>query len=349
LEIEYRREIISPKRVTRSVINMRFGIEFVPSDPTLKIAYYAKLAEQQGFEYIWITDHYNNRDVYSNLTVIALNTNNIKIGSGVTNSYTRNPAITASSIASIAEISGGRAVLGLGPGDKSTFDVMGIKWEKPLVTTKEAIQAIRSLHEGKKVYMDGETIKLAGARLAFNAGKIPIYLGAQGPKMLELAGEIADGVLINASHPKDFEVAVKQIRKGVDKVGHDLSEVDITAYTCFSVDPDPVKAVNAAKVIVAFIVAGSSDIVLERHKIPIEAKSQISAAIAKADFGTLMSELVTSQMIEAFAICGTPEDCMKSINDLEAIGVTQVVAGSPIGPDKEKAIKLIGKEIIAKM
>ena len=327
---------------------MRFGIELVPSDPHLKIAYYAKLAEQQGFEYLWITDHYNNRDVYSNLTVAALNTNRIKIGSGVTNSYTRHPAITASSIASVAEISGGRAVLGLGPGDKSTFDVMGIKWEKPLVTTKEAIQAIRSLHEGKKVHIVGDTLKLAGARLAFNAGKIPIYLGAQGPKMLELAGEIAEGVLINASNSKDFEVAVEQIRKGVNKVGHDLSEIDITAYTCFSIDTDPVKAVNTAKVVVAFIVAGSPDLVLERHQIPFEAKSQISAAIAKRDFKTLMSELVTPQMIEAFAICGTPEDCMKAINALEAIGVTQIVAGSPIGPDKEKAIKLIGKEIIAK-
>ena len=74
---------------------MKFGIEFVPSDPALKIAYYAKLAEQQGFDYVWITDHYNNRDVYSTLAVLALNTNSIKIGSGVTNSYTRNPAITA--------------------------------------------------------------------------------------------------------------------------------------------------------------------------------------------------------------------------------------------------------------
>jgi 5,10-methylenetetrahydromethanopterin reductase len=328
---------------------MKFGIEFVPSDPALKIAYYAKLAEQEGFDYVWITDHYNNRDVYSTLTIVALNTNSITIGSGVTNSYTRNPAITASSIASIAEISGGRAVLGLGPGDKSTFDVMGIEWKKPLVTAKEAIQTIKSLHEGKKLFMDGETIKFAGARLAFNAGKIPIYLGAQGPKMLELAGEIANGVLINASHPKDFEVAVEQIKKGINRVSHDLSEFDIAAYTCFSVDRDPVKAVNAAKLIVAFIVAGSTDLILERHNIPIEAKDQIGAAISNGDFGTLMNGLVTAKMMEAFAICGTPDDCIKSIRDLEAIGVTQVVVGSPIGLDKEKAIKLIGKEIIAKM
>lgn len=328
---------------------MKFGIEFVPSDPALKIAYYAKLAEQQGFDNVWVTDHYNNRDVYSTLTVLALNTNSIKIGSGVTNSYTRNPAITASSIASIAEISGGRAVLGLGPGDKATFDAMGIAWNKPLATTKETIEAIRAFLAGQKVSMDGEMVKFGGAKLAFKAGNIPIYMGAQGPKMLELAGEIADGVLINASHPKDFEVAVEQIQKGAKKAGRDPSKVDVTAYACFSIDKDPAKAVNAAKVVVAFIVAGSPDLVLERHGIPVEGKAQIGEAIAKGDFGALMGGLVTPKMIEAFSICGAPEDCMKRIKDLEAIGVTQIVAGSPIGPNKEKAIKLIGKEIIAKM
>ena len=110
-------------------------------------------------------------------------------------------------------------------------------------------------------------IQFAGAKLAFKAGNIPIYMGAQGPKMLELAGEIADGVLINASHPKDFEVAVEQIKKGAEKAGRDPSEVDVTAYACFSIDKDPVKAVNAAKVVVAFIVAGSPDLVLERHEV----------------------------------------------------------------------------------
>ncbi|AKB24215.1 5,10-methylenetetrahydromethanopterin reductase [Methanosarcina sp. MTP4] len=328
---------------------MKFGIEFVPSDPVLKIATYAKLAEEQGFDNVWITDHYNNRDVYTTLAVLALNTNSIKIGSGVTNSYTRNPAITASSIGAVNEISGGRAILGLGPGDKATFDAMGVEWVKPLATTREAIQALRGFFAGEKVSMDGDVVKFGGAKLAFKTGNIPIYMGAQGPKMLELAGEVADGVLINASHPKDFEVAVEQIKKGAAKTGRDPAEVDVTAYACFSIDKDPAKAVSAAKVVVAFIVAGSPDLVLERHGIPVEAKGQIGEAIAKGDFGALMGGLVTDQMVEAFAICGTPEDCMQRIRDLEAIGVTQVVAGSPIGPNKEKAIKLIGKEIIAKM
>jgi 5,10-methylenetetrahydromethanopterin reductase len=325
---------------------MTFGIEFVPNDPVLKIAYYAKLAEDQGFDNVWITDHYNNRDVYSTLAVLAMNTNRIKLGTGVTNPYTRNIAVTASSIASINEISGGRAILGLGPGDKATFDAMGISWDKPLTTTKESIQALRTFFEGKKVSVSGEAVKFSGAKMAFKAGNVPIYMGAQGPKMLELAGEVADGVLINASHPRDFEEAVKQIASGAKKAGRNPKDVDVAAYACFSIDKDAAKAVNAAKVVVAFIVAGSPDMVLQRHGIDVAAKAAIGGAIAKGDFGALMGGMVTPQMIDAFSICGTPEDCKTRINELLDIGVTQIVAGSPIGPDKEKAIKLIGKEII---
>jgi len=325
---------------------MTFGIEFVPNDPVLKIAYYAKLAEDQGFDNVWITDHYNNRDVYSTLAVLAMNTNRIKLGTGVTNPYTRNIAVTASSIASINEISGGRAILGLGPGDKATFDAMGISWDKPLTTTKESIQALRTFFEGKKVSVSGEAVKFSGAKMAFKAGNVPVYMGAQGPKMLELAGEVADGVLINASHPRDFEEAVKQIASGAKKAGRNPKDVDVAAYACFSIDKDAAKAVNAAKVVVAFIVAGSPDMVLQRHGIDVAAKAAIGGAIAKGDFGALMGGMVTPQMIDAFSICGTPDDCKTRINELLDIGVTQIVAGSPIGPDKEKAIKLIGKEII---
>lgn len=322
-----------------------FGIEFVPSDPVLKLAHYTKLAEEQGFDNVWITDHYNNRDVYTTLAVLALNTNKIKLGTGVTNPYTRNIAITASSIAAINEISGGRAILGLGPGDKATFDAMGIAWNKPLVTSKESIQALREFFAGKKVNLSGEMVKIAGAKMAFKAGKIPIYLGAQGPKMLELAGEVADGVLINASHPKDFEIAIKAIETGAKRAGRNPKEVDVGAYTCFSIDKKEEKAVDAAKIVVAFIVAGSPPPVLERHGIDLSAARNIGAAIGKGDFGTVMGS-VTPEMMNAFSICGTPEVCAQKVAALKKIGVTQIVCGSPIGPDKEKSIKLIGKEII---
>ncbi len=322
-----------------------FGIEFVPSDPVLKLAYYTKLAEDNGFNNVWITDHYNNRDVYTTLAVLALNTNRIKLGTGVTNPYTRNAAITAQSIGSINELSGGRAILGIGPGDKATFDAMGIEWVEPMTTIGETISALREFFSAKKVSQQGKRVKINGAKLAFKTGNIPIYMGAQGPKMLELAGRIADGVLINASHPRDFEFAIKQIASGAKAAGRDPKSVDVGAYACFSIDKNVDKAKNAAKVVVAFIVAGSPDAVLERHKINVAAKKTIGDAIAKGDFAGL-NNLVTDGMIEAFSICGTPADCKAKVEALKKIGVTQVVAGSPIGPDKETAIKLIGKEII---
>jgi 5,10-methylenetetrahydromethanopterin reductase len=320
-----------------------FGIEFVPADPVLKIGYLAKLAEDAGFDTIWITDHYNNRDVYTTLAVLSLLTNNIRLGTGVTNPYTRNVAITASSIASINELSGGRAILGLGPGDKATFDKMGINWDKPLSKVRDSVSAIRAFLAKEQVNQAG----FQGAQLAFSTGKIPIYIGAQGPKMLELAGAIGDGVLINASHPEDFKYAVPVIKQGARKAGRNPSDVQICAYASFSADKDPVKAVTASKIVVAFIVAGSPENVLDRHGINLEDAKKISEALAKFDFGSAMAG-VTPQMVEAFSVSGTPVDCRTRVDELLKTGVTQIVVGSPIGPNKENSIKLIGKQVIGK-
>lgn len=318
-----------------------FGIEFVPNEPVLKVGYMAKLAEDAGFETIWITDHYNNRDVYSTLAILSLATNKVKLGTGVTNPYTRSVAVTASSIGSINEISGGRAILGIGPGDKATFDAMGIAWEKPLTAVKESVSALRALLAKKRITDYG----MKGAQLAFKSGEIPIYIGAQGPKMLEMAGQIADGVLVNASHPDDFKYAVPLVKKGAMKAGRDPEEVEICAYTSFSADKNGEKAINEAKIVVAFIVAGSPETVLQRHGIKPEDAVKVSSAIGKGDFGSAIGA-VNDTMIKAFSVSGTPDDCKARVEELLATGVTQIVVGSPIGPNKERSIKLIGKEIL---
>jgi 5,10-methylenetetrahydromethanopterin reductase len=320
-----------------------FGIEFVPADPVFKVGHLAKLAEDVGFETIWITDHYNNRDVYSTLAILSLLTSKVKLGTGVTNPYTRNLAITASSIASINELSGGRAILGIGPGDKATFEAMGIEWDKPLTRVKESVLTIKALLSQKKVDQGG----FKGAKLSFSANTIPIYIGAQGPKMLELSGALGDGVLINASHPNDFKYAIPIIKQGAEKVGRDLDEFEICAYASFSVDKDFEKAEKAAKVVVAFIITGSPDNVLQRHDVSQDEAKKIYTSIAKGDFGSLMVD-VTAEMVESFSISGTPDNCRSRIDELLQTGVTQIVAGSPIGPDKERSIRLIGKSLIIK-
>jgi 5,10-methylenetetrahydromethanopterin reductase len=118
---------------------MKFGIEFLPNEPVDKIVKLVKLAEDVGFEYAWVTDHYDNKNVYVTLGLVAEGTETIKIGPGVTNPYVRNPAITASAIATIDELSNGRATLGIGPGDKASFDALGIEWTKPVSTLRNPL------------------------------------------------------------------------------------------------------------------------------------------------------------------------------------------------------------------
>ena len=222
---------------------LKFGIEFVPKEPYWKLAAYAIQAENSGFDNLWVTDHFGNRNVYVTLAAAAIYTNKITFGTGVTNPWMVNPVITAGAIATLNELAPGRVVLGMGAGDKTTLEAVGIEMGKPLAAVKEAIDMFRKLTNGEKVAFQGEVFKAAGAKFNFKpANKIPVYVGAQGPKMLEMAGKIGDGVLINASHPSDIEFAVKMANEGIKQAGKSPSDVDITAYTSFSVNQDPSKS-----------------------------------------------------------------------------------------------------------
>jgi len=314
------------------------GIEFVPNIPLGELVSHAVLAEKCGFDMIWVTDHYNNRNVYVALSLLAEKTKEVKLGPGATNPYHIHPALTASAVASLDEISGGRATLGMGAGDETTLASIGIHREKPVARLKEAVGLIRRLLAGERVTFDGEFFRLNGAQLTYTPSKIPIYIGAQGPLMLKTAGLIGDGVLINASHPLDFEYAIPRLK-------HAKKNFDIAAYTSFSVDQNEKRAKEAVLPIVAYIVAGTPKFILERHGIRLEEALSIKGALVRGDFRAAFAS-VTDQMIDAFSIYGSPEHCLQRIQELYELGVTQVVIGSPIGPDKSVAIKTIGREII---
>ena len=315
---------------------MKFGIEFVPQIPLDELVRLVKIAEDVGFEYAWITDHYNNKNVYETLALIAAETETIKMGPGVTNPYVRSPAISASAIATIDEISNGRATFGIGPGDKATFDALGIAWEKPVSTIKAAIADINTLLAGEKTEGGAQ---LGGAKAVQE--HIPIYMGAQGPKMLETAGEIADGVLINASNPKDYEAAMPMIKKGI---GDQAKDFDVAAYTATSIGEDSEAAKNAAKIVVAFIAAGSPPPVIERHGLPEGFNTQMGEFLAQGNFGGAIGA-VTDEALDAFSVCGTPDEFIPKIEALADMGVTQYVAGSPVGKNVEESIKLLGDVI----
>ncbi|HEY4699990.1 MAG TPA: 5,10-methylenetetrahydromethanopterin reductase [Nitrososphaerales archaeon] len=325
---------------------VKFGIEFVPQEAYWKTTYYAMLSEKSGYDYVWITDHFNNRNVYIALANILNYTDRVKIGPGVTNPYVMHPVGAAQAMATLAEMAPGRVVCGLGTGDKTTLDMVNIPREKPLATIRESVKIIKEITSGKRTTLDGEVYKISGVKLNFKIPiPVPVFVGAQGPKMLSLAAEVSDGALINASNPKDFESAFVSIKEGLSKAGRSLKDIEVVAATAFSIDKDKDKAREAAAPVVAFIVAGCPEQILARYGIPVETASKIRDAIVKGDWGSVLSN-VNSEMMEAFSIYGTPDVCVEKISQLEKMGVTIFITGSPIGPKIHKSIELFSKEVL---
>ncbi len=313
---------------------MKFSLELLPNEPIKDIIETIKLAEIIGFENVWITDHYNNRDVFEVLALAAYETSTIKMGSGVSNPFVRNPVTIASATATLDEISEGRALVGVGPGDKATMETLNLSWSKPVKNVKKAIMMIRSLLNDEKLEQGAY---LSGIKKIEK--EIPIYMAAQGPMMLKASGEVANGCLINASNYKDFEIAIPLIKEGIQK-SNIKSDFNFAAYTACSIDQNVDIAYNQAKIVVAFILGGAPDVVLERHNISKDVAVSVKEALANYDFKTAGS-LIDKNMIDAFAVCGTPEDISSKIENFDDLGINEFVVGSPIGKDREKSLKLL--------
>jgi len=329
---------------------LTYGIEFVPGNISVKqVVKYCKLAESKDIDFAWITNHYNNRHCYPTLAAIAQATDTIKMGPGIMNTFTDTPASIASFMCTLNEISDGRAVLGIGPGDLSTLPKIAIKPAKPVSRLREGVEQIRALCTGDEVkandamnFFNYDGAKLTGVELPGKKG-IPVYIGAQGPKMLELAGEIGEGALINASNPKDFAAAVPIIKAACDKAGK--KKFDVGAYTAMSIDRDEKKARKAAKIVSAFIAAGSPPMLLDRHGLDKANVAKIKDALSHFDFRAV-GGLVTDDIIDAFTIAGTPDVVKQKCDQLTESGVTQIIFGSPLGPDMTTSIRLLGKYIV---
>ena len=301
-------------------------------------------AEDEGFDTLFASCHYNNRDPFVVLDRVAEATDDIRVGPGVANPYETHPATLASRVATLDEASDGRAVCGLGAGDRSTLANLGYERDRPLRRVLEAMKVSQQLWAGERVDHDG-TFEARDAALNYAeaVGEIPVYVGAQGPHMIRMAAKHADGVLVNASHPKDFAWADGQVEKGLaerpDERGGPEA-FDFAAYASVSVSEDEADAREAARPPVAFIVGGAAPPVLERHDIDRARAKEIGEKVASGDFSAAF-EAVTPAMIDAFCIAGTPATVAERIAGVLDYA-DSFVAGSPLGPDPKEAVSLVG-------
>ncbi len=322
---------------------MKFGVEFVPYKPIDVLAKLAKEVEKAGFEHIWICDHYHNRYVHSVLARLATETKCVKLGPGVTNPYLTHPAITAAAIATLDELCNGRAVLGISAGDPVYLATLGVKLHDPIASVEEAIHIIRELWAGKRVDFSGKIFTCRGAKLRHTPNRrIPVYIGGRRQRMLELAGSIADGVLINASHPDDLKECIAYIREGAKKSKRNFKDLDIAAYMATSVDNNIEKARSVVKTVVAFITASSPESSLEHHDISPADVAKVRKYLGNGEIQKATAA-VTPDMIDAFSVCGPIAKLKARLDEIRKLDITQVVIGSPIGPEPTKVIQSIKK------
>ena len=214
---------------------------------------YVKYAEDNGFEAVWQAESRLVRDAIVPMAAYAAVTNKIKIGSGVINNWTRNIGLLASTFLTLDDLAPGRIICGIGAWWDPLARNVGIDRSKPLTAMKETITVMKRLLNMERVSFDGEFVHVNGIELDVVHGRreprnVPIYIGATGDKMMEMTGELADGVVLNYCVPVEYnDNSIEMLREGLKKSGRDLEEFDRPQLVVCSVDEDHDKAIDTTR------------------------------------------------------------------------------------------------------
>jgi len=286
------------------------GINLAPEAPISHIVELAQEAEQLGFQRCWIYDEgLPVRDPYVTMSAIAAGTSTIRLGTGITNPYTRHPAMTAAATASLHELSGGRAFVGIGAGGSITLGSLGIERKKGLTATRESIQAMRRLFAGETVTFAGDFLNLVDARIEYTQPGIEVWLAGRGPKMLNMGGELADGVLLSFMHKEFFQDYIEHIRKGADCSGN-------SPRVCYSTSIATTQAsLDALRPHMTYRLVDAPPKVKARLGITDSEVEEIRSAMIHDGLHEA-GHLVRDEWIRPFVIMGTVEECAAELIDL---------------------------------
>jgi 5,10-methylenetetrahydromethanopterin reductase len=323
------------------VSNFEFGVGLFPTEPLPKMVQLAKVTEELGYSHIWVGDsHLIWREAYVNMAAMALNTIKVKLGTGVTNPLTRHPSVVASAYATLEEYAPGRTIVGIGLGD-SSVETMGMKPAK-LSYFEKTMAQMRQLLDGQEVQLETGKIHL----LHPCKNKVPIYIAASGPKMLELSGRIADGIIVLVGVADEYIAhARERIAAGAKAAGRKVEDVNLVLWVpCAVSDTAPAK--DAVKAHVARVVAHPLPYVLD----PTEQK--VLEEIRKTydyyhhmDQQANHAEVIPDWLVDKFAIAGSVAECRAQIERIKKSGIQQIaiIPYSPPGGSREETIRGFAK------
>ncbi|HEX7095829.1 MAG TPA: LLM class flavin-dependent oxidoreductase [Acidimicrobiales bacterium] len=290
----------------------------------------ARYAEQKGFEAVWQAESRLVREATVPMAAFASVTERIKVGSGVVDCWTRNPARLAATFATLDDLAPGRVILGIGAWWDPLAQKVGIARTRPLQVMREVVTVVRTLLANETVTLHGEYVHLDGVELDYvyqprRPKDVPIYIGATGMKMMELAGEIADGVVLNYLVSPTYNArAMEHLAAGASRAGRSLDDIDRPQLVVCSVHEDRKRALDSARLMVTQYL-GQQPHIMKASGVPQSLLDEVGAVLtwpATHEQVVAASKLVPDEIVQMITASGTAEEAKAKVADYVRDGCT---------------------------
>lgn len=321
----------------------RLGVLHLGNRPATEIGSLARRIEELGYDALWIADEKFYRDPFISLTLAAMATTHLRLGTGVTEPYARHPALIAMAMATLAELCPGRCVIGLGAGG-SGFPPMGVQRRQPTRVLAEAVAILRGLLAGDRVTLDGQVLHFHEGSLNFQAEPLPIYLAARGQRMLRTAGGIADGVIMA---PFASVEALSHARELVLKGAREAMRSDDGPRLVARVDVCVAQRREVARRAVRYFVALPLWVSYPdwsyAEALGIALPTSLRSLIARRDYGDIAAagELLPETMLDHFAVAGTEDVVAAQLAQIAEV-VDEVIVHPVPSPDRDTDAVIAG-------
>ena len=318
----------------------RVALYLQDAHPLADAIEYVKYAELCGFEAVWQAESRLVRDAIVPMAAFAAVTSRIKIGSGVINNWTRNAAVIAATFLTLDDLAQDRIYCGIGAWWDPLAAKVGIQRSKNLLAMREVVTVVRRLLNRERVSFDGEFVQMDDVELDVVHGRktprnVPIYIGATGPKMMALTGEIADGAVLNyLVSPKYNEMAMAQLEIGARKAGKSIDEIDRPQLVVCSVDHDRAAALDGARKLVTQYL-GQQPHIMKASGVSQDLLDEINQVLtwpATEEQILEAMKLVPDDVVQMITASGTPDEVKAKVREYMAAGATCPIL-YPLGDD----------------
>ena len=318
---------------------MRSGVALQPVDKPDTFEAMVDEIEGLGFDELWLTDSsLHARYVHVYLTLAARRTDRIQLGTAVTNPVTRHPAVTATAFATLSELASGRMVMGIGAGDRPLL-ALGQR-PAPLALLETAVEAIRKIWTGEHVDFQGAGFSLHDAHMHEpGPSSMPVYMSASGPKTLELAGRIADGVILLAGlNPDGLQWAINHIDRGVAAAGRS-ARPKITVFAYGAIDEDEEKALAAGRTIAAWF-PQTAPVYCDLAGLSKDLIAKVRSMYAGGEFqeAGAAAALLPEDFVHRMSLAGNFERAKTHLTNMRDLGI-DCVSVFPLGEDRMKTVR----------